>query len=96
MSRSDLDAVTARRAVLVGELAKLDQTRTDLLQEDQELEVTERVLSRLGDLHYGEPAVMSDGPAETAGALRHLLERGLSGGLKALELVRSAVERRTH
>jgi hypothetical protein len=54
------------------------------------------VLSRLGDLHYGEPAVMSDGPAETAGALRHLLERGLSGGLKALELVRSAVERRTH
>jgi hypothetical protein len=95
MSRSDLDAVTARRAALLGERARLDQTRDDLLQEDRELEVTERVLRRLGDLHYGEPALTPSEPVFTANGLHHLWERGLSGGRKALQLVRAAVERRT-
>ena len=50
MSRSDLDAVAARRAALGAERAKLDQTRTELFQEDQELEVTERVLMAIEDI----------------------------------------------
>lgn len=95
MARSDLDAVVARRAALVDELAKLDRTQAALIEEDQDLEMTERVLRRLGDLHYGEPAVTIDAPAATPGALHNLLERGLSGGRRALQLVRSAVERRT-
>ena len=93
MSTSDVEAVAARRASLVGELAKIDRTRHDLLEEDEGLEVAERVLRRLGELHYGEPAPMEPPPPE--GPLDALVERGLSGARTALELVRSAVERRT-
>ena len=93
MSGSDVEAVAARRARLGRELAKLDRTRLDLLEEDQDLEVAERVLSRLADLRYGEPAFIEEAPQ--AGPLHALLERGLSSGRRALDLVRSAVERRT-
>jgi hypothetical protein len=95
MGRSDLDAVAARRAALVGERAKLDQTRADLIEEDQELEMTERVLRRLGELHYREPALVADTSTDAPSALHNLLERGLSGGRGVLQRLRSAVERRT-
>ena len=93
MSKSDVEAVAARRANLVSELAKIDRTRLDLLEEDEGLEVAERVLRRLGELHYGEPAPTEAPPPD--GPLDALVERGLSATRKALELVRSAVERRT-
>ncbi len=94
MSGSDVEAVAARRARLGSELAKLDRTRLELIEEDQDLEVTERVLCRLAELHYGEPALIEEAP-QAGGPLHALLERGLSGGRRALDLVRSAVERRT-
>ena len=94
MSRSDVEAVTVRRSSLVNELARLERRRLDLLEEDEGLEVAERVLRRLGELHYGEPAVVEPLPPE--GPLDALVERGLSGARKALDLVRSAVERRTN
>jgi len=93
MSGSDVEAVAARRASLVSELAKLERRRHELLEEDEGLEVAERVLRRLGELHYGEPADAEPPPPE--GPLDALVERGLSGAKKALDLVRSAVERRT-
>ena len=93
MSGSDAEAVAARRASLVSELAKLERRRLELLEEDEGLEVAERVLRRLGELHYGEPASTEPPPPE--GPLDALVERGLSGAKKALDLVRSAVERRT-
>ena len=97
MSGSDVQAVAARRANLAGELAKLDQKRTELLAEDEDLEVTERVLHRLGELHYGEPAEYEEPQPPPAGRpLQGLLERGLAGGRKALDAVRSAVERRAN
>ena len=92
MSGSDVEAVAVRRASLVSELAKLERRRLELLEEDEGLEVAERVLRRLGELHYGEPAFVEQPPPE--GPLDTLVERGLSGAKKALELVRSAVERR--
>src|SRR5262245_31380869 len=96
MSASDVEAVTARRAVLISEKAKLEQDRLDLLAEDQDLEVAERVLRRLGELHYGEPLSVEDLPSnETPGALQSIVERGLSSGRRALDILRSAVERRT-
>ena len=91
MSGSDVEAVAARRARLVSELMKLDEKRMALLAEDEDLEVTERVLRRLGDLHYGEPAPSEYAPAENP--LHSLMERGIASGRKALQMVRSAVEK---
>lgn len=94
MSGSDVEAVAARRAALVSALAKLDQRRVELLEEEHDLEVTERVLRRLGELHYGEPLMAEHTPFGGApSSLRKLVERGLSGGRKALQFVRSAVAR---
>jgi outer membrane protein TolC len=93
MSKSDVEAVAARRANLISELARIDRTRLDLLAEDEDLQVAERVLRRLADLHYGEPAPSEPPPSE--GPLDAFVERGLSVTRKALDRVRSAVERRT-
>lgn len=95
MSGSDVEAVAARRANLESELAKLDQKRVELLAEDEDLVVTERVLRRLGELHYGEPAEYEEPASSPEGPLQSLLERGLSGGRRALDLIRSTVEKRT-
>lgn len=94
MSRSDVEAVAARRASLISELAKLERTRLQLLEEDEDLEVAERVLRRLGALRYGEPAAIA--PPSPAHPLHALLAWGLSSGRKALERVRSAVARPTN
>lgn len=91
MSKSDVEAVAARRANLISELARIDRTRLDLLAEDEDLQVAERVLRRLADLHYGEPSE----PPPSEGPLDAFVERGLSVTRKALDRVRSAVERRT-
>ena len=95
MSGSDVEAVTARRANLTGELAKLAQKRIELLAEDEDLAVTERVLRRLGELHYGEPAECEDPEPSPERPLHGLLERGLSKGRRALDLIRSTVEKHT-
>jgi hypothetical protein len=95
MSGSDAEAVAMRRANLVSELAKLEARRVELLQEDSDLEVTERVLRRLGELHYGEPAVLAEAPP--SGRLQSLLQRGLAEGRKALALgPRAAAKQPTH
>src|SRR5690348_15253254 len=93
MSGSDVEAVVARRANLTSELAKLAQRRVELLAEDEDLEVTERVLRRLGELHYGEPAVAEYAPPQDP--LYGLMERGIARGRAALGMVRSAIEKRT-
>ncbi len=47
MNKPDLDTVAARRAAVASELAALERMRAEIEQEDQELLVAERVLTRL-------------------------------------------------
>lgn len=91
MSGSDIDAVAARRAALAAKMAEVDRTRVDLLQEDDGLEVAERVLQRLGRMHYGEPTPLADAVTET----RHhsFFDDGLSATRQVAGNLRSALER---
>ncbi|MGQ0532476.1 MAG: hypothetical protein ACT4OF_07275 [Caulobacteraceae bacterium] len=54
MGRSDLDAVAARRAEIARALEGLEVKRTVLAAEDEELDVTERVLKRIDRLTHAE------------------------------------------
>jgi hypothetical protein len=47
MGQSDLQTVLERRAIVARELAALEAARADMVAEDQELMVAERVLRRL-------------------------------------------------
>lgn len=102
MGRSDLEAVAARRAAVVRELTEMELKRAELLAEDQDLEVTERVLKRLADLFYADsqPVTRSlEGGGETTrngapGIIQGLLVGSLLAGRGGWTKIRSAVERR--
>ena len=98
MGRSDLDAVAARRAAITCEFTQIEAKRTDLLAEDRELEVTERVLRRLGEILWDNLAssprfdtvVVEEGRNRTAKVL--LAGTALAG--RGWSMIRLAVERR--
>lgn len=54
MQKTDLDAVAARRAMVAREIAALEQMRSEMEAEDEELAVAERVLRRLADMPRGD------------------------------------------
>ena len=99
MSSSDLDAVVARRQTLARELAKCDAARADLMAEDVELQVTERVLIRLTDYCRSDAPeavlVGDEYPAErvlhrTTKALSGLVEGGLDAGKELVRRLKNA------
>lgn len=91
MSGTDLEAVARRRIILASQIAGLERRRVGLREEYQELEVTERVLRRLGERVSPEPLMAADPPP--AGRLHTLLLGGLVGGRRFVKLVRLVVER---
>jgi hypothetical protein len=54
MTTPDLKSVVERRATVARELRALEKMRTEMLAEDEELEVAERVLRRLSGLEESE------------------------------------------
>lgn len=61
MNKTDLEAVIERRAMLVREVAELEKLRSELEEEDRELQVAERVLRRLAEgVRIGRPRPPAD------------------------------------
>ena len=101
MSNVDLEAVTVRRRALEHELAQVEQRHAELLAEDQELEITARVLARLSgydrqsvEITPVEDVAPPPSLENATRALRGLVSGGLEQGRSALAKIRATVERR--
>lgn len=101
MSNVDLEAVAVRRRTLEHELAQFEQRRAELLAEDQELEITARVLTRLAGYDRREPEIAPveemaplPGIENATRALRDLVSGGLEQGRNVVAKIRATVERR--
>lgn len=107
MSKSNLAAVTARRAEIPRELAENEKRCAVLRAELAELELTERVLARLQAL-YSPPVLPPPIPrspnvepvpqplhgSTALNTLQDLAEKGLHFGRDSYDKIRAEIERR--
>ena len=100
MAETDLQAVAVRRATLTRGLAGVEGKRAELKAEDKDLELTERVLTRLAQLSYavepitdGDAAVSETLAPSSRGALHSLMANALAAGRAGWGKIRSVVEK---